>query len=163
MLARMLTSRLPQTLAALSAAAAALLVSATAASAAPTPTAHIVGPVFTHDGGTTATVTASYRCFQPTHLWVSAKQMNSGSRDPALELEGSSAYADSYLQQHPTTLNCDGRLHVQAFTVDKTEVVPWSPDPVGKGALGRGWAWVQFCMTTEDGGLTYPTRWARVL
>ena len=88
--------------------------------------------------------------------------MADGERDPALKLEGSSAYADSYLPSHPTTLDCDGRKHVQEFTIDKTEIVPWSPDPVGHGALVAGQAWVQCCMTTEDGGLVYPARWAAV-
>ena len=132
------------------------------ASAAPKPSAEILGTVVAKNGGSTAEVTARYVCTEPTHLWVSAKQMADGSRDPRLTGEGSSAIADTYLQQHPTTLVCDGRNHVQTFTIDKTE--PGFPDPnvlVGKGLLRKGSAWVQFCMISEH-AFVYPTRWAQV-
>ena len=157
-----LTIRNFRTLAVLVAAAASL-VPAAAAQAAPKPSAEILGTVAMAPGGESATVRARYTCTQPTHLWVSAKQMADGRRDPAVEQEGSSGYADAWLQSHPASLECDGRSHVQAFTIDKTEVVPWSPEPVGFGVLGKGQAWVQFCMTTEDGGLVYPARWTAVV
>ena len=156
-----MTTQRSRTLAALVAVAASL-VPAAAAQAAPKPSAEILGTVVMAGSGESATVSARYTCTQPTHLWVSAKQMADGERDAALMAEGSSAYAETWLQSHPATLDCDGRNHVQSFTIDKTEVVPWSPDPVGFGALVKGQAWVQFCMTTEDGGLVYPARWAAV-
>ena len=139
----------------------AALVPASVASAAPKPSAQILGTVQMAPGGETATVTARYTCFERTHLWVSAKQMADGNRDPALEEEGSSSHADTWLQQHPQTLVCDGKNHVQSFTIDKTEVVEWSPDPIGKGSLRKGQAYVQFCMISET-AMVFPTRWAAV-
>lgn len=143
------------------AAVVASLVPAATAAAAPKPSANILGTVVMAPGGESATVTARYTCVEETHLWVSAKQMDDGRRDSALLEEGSSAYADNWLQQHPQTLICDGRNHVQSFTIDKTEVTPWSPDPIGKGSLRRGQAYVQFCMISEN-GMVYPTRWVTV-
>jgi hypothetical protein len=140
------------------ASAAALPASALAA---PKPSAEILGTVVAAPGGETATVTARYTCYEPTHLWVSAKQMADGQRDPALLAEGSSEYADSWLQQHPETLTCDGRNHVQSFTIDKTEFSPWLGGLVGKGTLRKGQAFVQFCMTSEN-AFVYPNRWAEV-
>ena len=137
----------------------AALVPASVASAAPKPSAQILGTVQMAPGGETATVTARYTCFERTHLWVSAKQMADGRRDAALMEEGSSRHADAYLQQHPRTLDCDGRNHVQSFTIDKTEVTPWGR--AGHGALRKGQAWVQFCLYTEAGAIS-ESRWSEV-
>jgi hypothetical protein len=155
-----MNKRIPVLLTAAVAAAAALVPAATAA-AAPKPSAEVVGTVVMAPGGESATVTARYTCFEESHLWVSAKQMNDGRRDPALLEEGSSAYADNYLQQHPQTLVCDGKNHVQSFTIDKTELTPWSPDPIGKGSLRKGQAYVQFCMISENAFVSQ-NRWTIV-
>jgi hypothetical protein len=148
-------------LSAVAAAACLVPVSSAVAADTPQPFAEIVGPVVMAKGGETATVTARYSCVEDTHLWVSVKQMNSRLRDDNLMAEGSSGYADNWLQQHPQTLICDGVRHLQKFVVDKKEITPWSPDPVGKGRLRRGQAWVQFCMTSEN-GFAYALRWAEV-
>lgn len=155
-----MTRRLPL-LIATAATAAVSLMPAGAAMAAPKPSAEILGTVVAADGGHTATVRARYVCTEETHLWVSAKQMADGERDPNLLLEGSSSYADNYLQQHPVTLDCDGKSHVQSFTIDQTEVAPWNGQVQGHGALVKGQAWVQFCMTSEN-FFVYPTRWVEV-
>jgi hypothetical protein len=141
------------------AAAAALLPAS--AMAAPKTSAEILGTVVAAPGGETATVTARYTCYEDTHLWVSAKQMDDGERDAALLDEGSSAYADNWLQQHPLTLNCDGRNHVQSFTIDKTEYSPWFGGYVGKGSLRKGQASVQFCMVSEHAFVSQ-NRWVEV-
>jgi hypothetical protein len=153
----MKTISLALTTAALAAAAAL----PTTAVAAPKPSAEILGTVIAAPGGETATVRARYTCYETTHLWVSAKQMNDGERDAALLQEGSSEYADTWLQQHPETLDCDGRNHVQSFTIDKTEFSPWFGGYVGKGSLREGQAFVQFCMTSEN-AFVYPNRWVEV-
>jgi hypothetical protein len=154
-----MTKRIPLVLTA--AIAAAALLPASAAMAAPKPSAEVLGTAVMAPGGESATVTARYTCFEESHLWVSAKQMNDGLRDPALLEEGSSAHADAWLQQHPQTLVCDGKHHVQSFTIDKTELTPWSPEPVGKGSLRKGQAYVQFCLTSEN-AFVFPSRWVAV-
>lgn len=150
--------RTPLILTTLAAAAAAL---PTSAIAAPKPSAEILGTVVAAPGGESATVTARYVCYEDSHLWVSAKQMNDGERDAALLDEGSSEHADNWLQQHPTTLQCDGKNHVQSFTIDKTEFSPWFGGYVGKGSLRKGQAWVQFCMIS-DNSFVSENRWVVV-
>src|SRR4051812_26755681 len=125
-----------------------------AATAAPKESAEILGTVVLSEGGNSATVRARYVCSAPTHLWVSAKQSESGARDPRLTGEGSSEFAAGWLQNHPA-LDCDGRNHVQSFKVDNyTEY--------GFGTLKKGQAWVQFCMSRGDDFqiVAYPSRWA---
>jgi hypothetical protein len=50
---------------------------------------------------------------------------------------------------------------VQSFTIDKTELTPWSADSVGKGALRKGQTYVQCCMTSENTFVS-ENRWAAV-
>jgi hypothetical protein len=103
-------------------------------------------------------VRARYTCqpsTEPAHLWVSVKQMADGSADPALTEEGTGfgGVADIWLQSHPTTVQCDGKPHVQVFEVNTLESLP--PEEgggaVGHGELVRGSAYVQFCLFTGDG------------
>jgi hypothetical protein len=97
---------------------------------------------------------------------VAAKQMADGKKNPALLGEGSSQIADNYLQQHPVNFTCDGRNRIQTFVIDKLEPAPWDPQTLlGKGALTRGFAWIQFCLTeeAEQGEFIYATRWSRVV
>jgi hypothetical protein len=152
--------RIPLLLTAAAATAACVLPVSTAA-ASPKPSAEILGTIVTAPGGESATVRARYTCYEDTHLWVSAKQMSDGGRDAALLEEGSSEYADAWLQQHPLTLQCDGKNHVQSFTIDKTEFSPWFGGYVGKGALRKGTAYAQFCMTSENAFIN-ETRWIQV-
>jgi hypothetical protein len=103
---------------------------------------------------TVAYVTARYTCSGGIpHLWVSVKQAESRGPDRLLKEEGSSGYAVAYSQSHPTAeVTCDGKWRTQTFTVDQTEIVPWSPVPVGHGTLEAGQAYVQFCLVDESNG-----------
>ncbi len=125
------------------------------ASAAPKPQATILGVVSVD--GDDATVRARYICYEATHLWVSAKQAADGRRDPALEQESSSGAAANWMDtnvwgQGPpfstgdAQLDCDGRKHTDTFTI-KTSSAPWG----SWGALQKGLAWVQFCITPSPG------------
>jgi hypothetical protein len=90
-----------------------------------------------------------YSCNVGQVLWISAKQSADGSVDPRLEQEGSSQLAATWQHSHRNPIVCDGRQRTQVFTVDEQE---WG----GKGALRKGKAWVQFCITYGDetaGGL----------
>ncbi len=93
-------------------------------------------------------VTAVYRCFGEGQLWVSAKQVADGSRDPRLQQEGSSQIAAVWSDSHRNQVTCDGRTRLQVFTVDQQEPVFGTDDPKSTvyGPLTRGWAWVQFCL-----------------
>jgi hypothetical protein len=125
------------------------------ASAAPKPkptTATVIGPVVIdrHDP-TVGYVKANYRCYGQGSLWVSVKQVGDRSKDPALKEEESSEIAitsgGAWSMSHRNEVNCDGRLHVQRFTVDQVETsefgVPLSP-------LERGFGWVQFCLFDDN-------------
>jgi hypothetical protein len=103
-----------------------------------------------------AYVLAQYRCTvadpvnDPSHLWVSVKQSADGAFDPELSEEGSGfgGTAARWEDSHRNPVDCDGRTHVDRFTVDQLE---------GKesyGTLTKGVAWVQFCLfddTTPKG------------
>lgn len=116
------------------------------------PMAKVVGKVKINKDGT-GTVKAHYLCTpgDDWHLWVSAKQTTDGFRDEAITREGAGfgapgvAPAPTWLQSHPTTFRCDGKWHTQKFTIDKTEI-GFNGQPIGRGALVKGWAYVQFCL-----------------
>ena len=121
------------------------------------PTAKVVGKVKINKDGT-ATVKAHYLCSGGGwHLWVSAKQAEGGVRDDAITGGGSGFghVATAWLQQHPTTHRCDGKWHTQKFVIDTTEMGvdengnPFGP--VGYGHLVPGVAYVQFCLTNDNG------------
>ena|SRR5215210_5690223 len=125
------------------AAAAVLPLSAGAKPKTVTPAAEIISHVkIISDSGDTATVKARYICPEGNHLWVSAKQSADGTKDSALEGEGSSGAATGWLQNHPGNFTCDGKSHVGTFVVDNVT-------EYGKGPLRRGVAWVQFCIVSE--------------
>jgi hypothetical protein len=128
------------------------------AQAKPRQQAQILGVV--QGVGETAAVTVRYVCSGGDHLWVSAKQSANGRQDRRLEGEGSSAIAAAWLQDHPATGVCDGRWRTQTFAIDNEEETPWGT--LGFGALRKGVAWVQFCVTGEQGLLVNATRWAAV-
>jgi len=130
-------------------AAAALVATApfvgvgTASAKPPAFAAKLLGPVkFREHNPNVAYVRAQYVCDTASgaawHLWASLKQTASGRRDPALEQEGSSAVAATWLQSHPVNFKCDGRRHVQRFTIDTVEQ--------GFGHAVEGKGWVQFCL-----------------
>jgi hypothetical protein len=95
---------------------------------------HMTGP-------TTAEVKARYTCNggpDQRHLWISVKQTADRTANPELATEGSSQISAAWSQSHAGVLQCDGKMHVDWFTVDQVEQ--------GFGTLARGMAWVQFCM-----------------
>ena len=121
-----------------------------------------------------AHVLAKYRCTiadpvnHPGHLWVSVKQNDAGTVDPAIEAEGSgeTGTATRWEDSHRNEVNCNGKFHTRRFTVDQVE---------GKSAydtLVKGHGWVQFCLfddttpqgngTTDFGEPVSSMVWARV-
>jgi len=112
--------------------------------------ARLVGPVVVdRKDHRVAYVAAVYRCFGEGHLWVSVKQVKDRSKDPRLAAEGSSQISAAWSDSHRNTVTCDGRKHLQVFTVDQTE--PYSEtstDPKSSkyGPLKKGYGYVQFCL-----------------
>ena len=105
--------------------------------------AKVLGPVLIdRDDPSVAHVRAQYVCddAETWHLWVSLKQNEDGTHDEALEGEGSGGgqVADTWLQSHPVDFVCDGKVHVQSFTIDTLEQ--------GYGEATDGVGWVQFCL-----------------
>src|SRR3712207_5540313 len=137
-------------------AALALSVAPATAGAAPKDKAQaqVLGTVVTQADGT-ARVTARYTCPEGFHLWVSAKQTADRARDAALEGEGSSQLSAAWLQSHPapSQFTCDGKWRTGTFQIDTAEQ--------GFGELGRGMAWVQFCLIGERTFLS-ENRWVAV-
>ena len=98
-----------------------------------------------HVDGDTATVLAKYRCWggnnEATHLWVSLKQgggIDDFTAAQLAEMEGTSQIAEAWYDTNvtgDTALNCNGKWHVQRYTVAKEF-----------GTLKRGSAWLQFCL-----------------
>jgi hypothetical protein len=108
---------------------------------------------------TVAYVTARYICSggmtDETHLWVSVKQTAARRPDTRLKQEESSAIAAAWSQNHPTSqVTCDGKWHVDTFTV--------SHDEYGFGELQPGQAYVQFCLFGGDGTFTASMRFAEI-
>lgn len=131
------------------------LATAGVASASPTMNASI-GSYITRPGAQAGNVTARYACEEGVHLWVSAKQAPGGRYDPRLEQEGSSQYAATWLQSHPSNFTCDGTARTQTFQVNTLEY--------GFGSLVRGVAYVQFCLVSDQGELLISeTRWVAVI
>ena len=135
------------------------LVGAASASAADSFTfgdAAIMGPV--HVRGDVAEVHARYSCEVGSHIWVSVKQGASGAIDAAVAAEGSGfgGAAAAGWQSHAGSFTCDGKRHVAWFTVDTLE-------PGSRGELGAGFAWVQFCITTDEDLSAVRMQWARVV
>jgi hypothetical protein len=132
-------------------AATAFMAAAGVAAAKPAheTTARVIGSVrIDRDDPSVAYVRAVYRCTvadpenQPAELWVSVKQNDTGTRDAALEAEGSGfgGTATRWEDSHRNSVDCDGRSHIGTFVVDQFE---------GKqtyDTLTRGHAWVQFCL-----------------
>lgn len=112
-------------------------------------TLRIIGNIH-QTSDTTAEIRARYSCVgspDQIHLWVSVKQADDRSADPALRDEGSghTNVAAAWSQTHDGHLKCDGDRHTGRFTVDQTEQ--------GYGTLHRGMAYLQFCLFDAN----YPT------
>src|SRR5215207_9909398 len=118
--------------------------------------ADVLGPV--HVRGDVARVHARYSCETGNHIWVSAKQSAAADIDPAVAAEraGFENKASVWWQSHAGSFTCDGKRHVAWFTIDTTE-------PGSRGELRKGWAWVQFCVTTDDGLSAVRMEWSRVV
>jgi hypothetical protein len=86
---------------------------------------------------TVAYVTARYICEggDGAHVWASVKQAESRRPEQWLTEEGSGANSAAWSHSHANTVTCDGRWHVDTFTVNQLE---W-----GWGDLEQGQAWVQ--------------------
>jgi hypothetical protein len=138
------------------AAAAALVIAGIAVPAASATAAELPAPEIAWVGdhvvanGGNAFIQAKFRCWggeTGTHLWASIKQ---GGPDPTAEGSGmtSAAWYDTNYQyaNDPAgqTIDCDGRWHVQRFTVKLVDH-PFGTDYVS-GSLQNGAAWVQFCV-----------------
>jgi hypothetical protein len=113
-------------------------------------------------GSDSATVQAQYRCTgapEQLHLWVSVKQSADRTADPRLLTEGSGSGLDengnpsggykaaAWEMSHPTTLRCDGKNHVQRFTVNQDEIHQFG---LTSGTLAKGKAYVQFCLFDQN-------------
>jgi hypothetical protein len=146
-----------------------------AAAKRPATTAKVVGTVKIdkHRPGV-AHVLAQYRCTvknptkDPAHLWVSVKQNDAGTRDPAVRAEGSgsSGAATRWQDSHRNPVRCDGKTHTERFAVDQVE------GKDGYKTLIKGRAWVQFCLfddttpkgdgVTDFGEPVSSNKWRRV-
>ena len=118
--------------------------------------ADVIGPV--HNRGDVAKVHARYSCDVGTHIWVSAKQNSAATVDPEVSGDGSGfgGIAAAWWQSHRGTFTCDGKRHTAWFTIDTVE-------PGSRGELKKGWAWVQFCVTTEEDLDAVKMEWSRVV
>jgi hypothetical protein len=111
-------------------------------------TANVVGPVVVdRDDPTVAYMWARYRCYGEGTLWVSVKQVEDRSKDQRLSEEGSSAISAAWSMSHRNTVDCDGRVHVQRFTLDQIETAGFGIPP---SPLERGWGFVQFCLFDDN-------------
>ena len=92
---------------------------------------------------TVAHITANYRCYGEGSLWVSVKQVADRSRDTALLADSSSSISAAWSMSHRVSVTCDGKVHIQTFTVDQIET-----DSFGfpNGDLEEGFGYVQFCL-----------------
>jgi hypothetical protein len=118
--------------------------------------AAVLGPV--HVRGDVARVHARYSCDVGNHIWVSVKQSAAADIDPAVSAEGSGfgGEASAWWQSHRGSFTCDGKRHVAWFTVDTVE-------EGSRGQLQKGWGWVQFCITTDEGNSAIRMQWSRVV
>ncbi len=111
-------------------------------------TAQVIGPVIVdRRDPTVGYLTAVYRCYGEGALWVSVKQTSDRSRDPALREEGSSQISAAWSMSHRNSVNCDGHLHLQLFTVDQVETAQFGIPP---SPLKFGWGYVQFCLFDDN-------------
>jgi hypothetical protein len=120
----------------------------------PATTAKAVGKV-ERQGKKAATVKVRYTCKAGSVLWISLKQSKKADKDKALTKEGSSKVSAAWLQSHRNPIVCDGQKRTTKFTVDKVE-------PGSKGALKKGNAWLQFCITEGETLTLSKSEWVNV-
>jgi len=71
--------------------------------------------------------------------------------------------AAAWWQSHPTDTTCNGSWQTQKFTIDTSEVNPFTGGTIGYGSLQKGVAYVQFCLISEEQGLfLIDQRWIKV-
>jgi hypothetical protein len=123
---------------------------------APSTYAKVLGPVvIDRQDPRVGYVFAIYRCTGVPELWVSVKQVEDRSKDPALAEEGSSGISAAWSDSHRNTPNCDSRTHIGRFTVDQQEPYFTASGPIGQKSdiyqpLARGWGYVQFCLFDDN-------------
>jgi hypothetical protein len=111
-------------------------------------TATVLGPIIIdRKDPTVGYMTALYRCYGEGTLWVSVKQVADRSKDPALREEGSSAISAAWSMSHRNAVNCDGRLHLQRFTLDQVETSEFG---IPKAPLKFGWGYIQYCLFDDN-------------
>ncbi len=137
-------------------AATSVLALAAPAAAAPRATleADVVGTVRIDPADpTVAEVQVRYRCTggEELGLWVSVKQTADRSADPALTGHGSSGISAAWSDSHRNEFTCDGRSRVATFEVDQQEPAWDGGERAAQGALAKGQAYVQFCLTGPGG------------
>jgi hypothetical protein len=114
----------------------------------PPTSAHVFSPlVIDRHDPTIAYMSALYRCYGEGTLWVSVKQVADRSKDPALREEGSSAISAAWSMSHRNSVNCDGRLHLQRFTLDQVETSDFGIPP---SPLKFGWGYIQYCLFDDN-------------
>jgi len=119
------------------------------------PRAEIISVTVNRSDPTTAFVEARYTCFSGPHddeswLWVSAKQVKNGAKNPALTQEESSEISSAWLQRHPLgEFTCDAKNHRQTFMINTQEDPITHTHPFGH--LVNGQVWVQFCLDDGQG------------
>jgi hypothetical protein len=101
--------------------------------------ATFVGPI--HVSGKKASLSVRYQCGSGETVWVSAKEMATGTATVKLTKEGSSKTAAAWWESHRNKFTCNGKAHTGTFAIDTVE-------KGSKGKLVAGKAWVQFCVTT---------------
>jgi len=118
--------------------------------------AAVLGPV--HVRGDVAKVHVRYSCDVGDHIWVSGKQNGTRTVDPAVAEEGAGfgGAATAWWQSHRGSFTCDGKRHVAWFTVDTLE-------EGSRGQLGKGAAWVQFCITNGEDLSAIRMQWSKVV
>jgi hypothetical protein len=106
--------------------------------------AAVLGPV--HVRGDAAHVQVRYSCDVGNYIWVSAKQSDAADIDPAVAAEGFGCDSTDgvWWQSHRGSFTRDGKRHTARYTVDSVE-------EGSRGQLTSGWAWLQFCVTTDEG------------
>jgi hypothetical protein len=91
---------------------------------------------------------------------VSVKQSGNRRVDHRLQEEGSSAVVaetgGGWWQSHPANFTCDGRWHIDDFTIGTFEY--------GISVLKFGKGWLQFCLSFGEESLEVNhTQWIRVI
>lgn len=100
-----------------------------------------------HNDPRIAWVSGRYNCpaGEGAALWVSVKQMANARPSRMLKEEGSSRFANAWLERHPdpSEFTCDGTWHRGTWRID-------SFTEYGFGSLVPGQVYAQFCWTGPE-------------